>query len=37
VVDRWHVTGLATNADVGVAIPGDQFAELLIERISRLG
>ena len=37
VVDRWHVTGQATNADVGVAIPGDRFAELLIERISRLG
>ena len=37
VVDRWHVTGHAANAEVGVAIPGDRFAELVIERISRLG
>jgi len=37
VVDRWHVTGQAANADVGVAVSGDSFAELLIERISRLG
>ena len=36
VVDRWHVTGQAANADVGVAISGERFAELLIERISRL-
>lgn len=37
VVDRWHVTGKPTNAEVGVALYGDRFAELLIERISRLG
>ncbi len=37
VVDRWHVTGKAANADVGVALDGVRFAELLIERISRLG
>lgn len=37
VVDRWHVTGQAATADVGVAIPGDRFADLLIERISWLG
>jgi len=37
VVDRWHVTGNAANADVGLAVPGERFAELLIERISRLG
>jgi len=36
VVDRWHVTGLPANADVGVAISGERFAELVIERISRL-
>jgi pyrimidine-specific ribonucleoside hydrolase len=37
VVDRWHVTSLAANAAVGVAISGDRLAELVIDRISRLG
>lgn len=37
VVDRWNVTGQAANAAVGVAIPGDRFADLLIERVSYLG
>jgi pyrimidine-specific ribonucleoside hydrolase len=37
VVDRWHVTGKPTNAAVGLALSGDRFAEILIERISRLG
>jgi pyrimidine-specific ribonucleoside hydrolase len=37
VVDRWQVTGKPSNAEVGLALPGDRFAELLIERISHLG
>ena len=36
VVDRWHVTGETPNASVGLTLPGDRFAELLVERISRL-
>jgi pyrimidine-specific ribonucleoside hydrolase len=37
VVDRWHVTDEAANAAVGIELPGDRFAEILLERISRLG
>ena len=37
VVDRWHVTGEPANAAVGISLPGDRFAEILIERISQLG
>ena len=36
VVDRWHVTAETPNASVGVSLSGERFAELLIERISRL-
>lgn len=36
VVDRWRVTGEEPNARVGLAIDGDRFGELMIERISRL-
>lgn len=37
VVDRWHVTGNKPNVSVGVAIDGERFARLLIERITSLG
>jgi len=37
VVDRWHVTGQPANAEVGISLPGDRFADLLIERIALLG
>ena len=37
VVDRWHVTGRPANAEVGISLPGDYFADLLIERIAMLG
>lgn len=37
VVDRWHVTGKEPNAAIGVAIDGERFARLLIERITSLG
>ena len=37
VVDRWHVTGQPANAEVGISLPGDRFADLLIERIAMLG
>ena len=33
VVDRWHRTDRAPNADVGVEIDSDAFLELLLERI----
>lgn len=36
VVDRWRVTGEEPNARVGLAIDGNRFADLLIERIGRL-
>jgi inosine-uridine nucleoside N-ribohydrolase len=36
VVDRWQVTGDEPNAAVGVALDSERFANLLIERISRL-
>lgn len=36
VVDRWRVTGEEPNARVGLAIDGDRFADLLIDRISQL-
>jgi inosine-uridine nucleoside N-ribohydrolase len=37
VVDRWQVTGEPPNAEVGLSLPGDRFADLLIERIALLG
>ncbi len=36
VVDRWHVTDQPPNVRVGMAIDGDRFAELVVERISAL-
>ncbi len=36
VVDRWSVTGNASNARVGVEIDGDRFTRLLVERIGSL-
>jgi pyrimidine-specific ribonucleoside hydrolase len=36
VVDRWHVTGLPSNAQVGLDLDGAWFAASLIERISLL-
>jgi inosine-uridine nucleoside N-ribohydrolase len=36
VVDLWHRTDREPNAHVGVAIDGDAFLELLLERISSL-
>lgn len=36
VVDRWRVTGQEPNARVGLAIDGERFGDLVVERISRL-
>ena len=36
VVDRWRVTGREPNARVGLAIDGDKFGELMVERLSTL-
>lgn len=36
VVDRWRVTGNQPNARVGLAIDGDRFGELLVERLATL-
>ncbi len=36
VVDRWRVTGNEPNARVGLAIDGDRFGELVVERIGSL-
>jgi inosine-uridine nucleoside N-ribohydrolase len=36
VVDLWRRTDRAPNADVGVAVDGDAFFELLLERVGRL-
>ena len=36
VVDRWHRTDRAPNAQVGVEIDSDTFLELLLERIGTL-
>jgi inosine-uridine nucleoside N-ribohydrolase len=37
VVDLWRITGREPNAHVGVAVDGDAFLELLVERIAALG
>lgn len=36
VVDRWRVTGREPNTRVGLAVDGDRFGELVVERIGRL-
>lgn len=36
VVDRYRVTGYSPNAEVGVGIDSDRFAQLLVERLARL-
>lgn len=36
VVDRWRVTGNEPNVRVGLAIDGDRFGDLVVERISAL-
>lgn len=36
VVDRWRVTGNEPNARVGLAIDGERFGELLVDRLSSL-
>ncbi len=36
VVDRWRVTGNEANARVGLAIDGDRFGGLLVQRLSTL-
>ena len=37
VVDRWHRTDRAPNAQVGIEIDADAFLDLLLERIATLG
>jgi pyrimidine-specific ribonucleoside hydrolase len=37
VVDRWHVTDLPRNANVGIDVDAGRFLELLVERIASLG
>ena len=37
VVDRWHVTGEPSNADVGIDVDAERFLELLVDRIGALG
>jgi inosine-uridine nucleoside N-ribohydrolase len=37
IVDLWRRTGNEPNAHVGVAVDGDGFMELLIERLTTLG
>ncbi|MGI8747459.1 MAG: nucleoside hydrolase [Deinococcus sp.] len=36
VCDRWHVTGKAANASVGMEVDADSFFALLTERMGRL-
>ncbi len=36
LVDRYRVTGRAPNARVGIAVDGERFAQLVVERISAL-
>jgi purine nucleosidase/pyrimidine-specific ribonucleoside hydrolase len=37
VVDRWHRTGRAVNAHVGVDLDTERFFDLLVERLTALG
>ncbi|HEX2153180.1 MAG TPA: nucleoside hydrolase [Acidimicrobiia bacterium] len=36
LVDRWRVTGKEPNARVGLAIDGDRFGDLVVDRIGHL-
>lgn len=36
VVDRWRVTGEVPNTRVGLAIDGDRFGDLVVDRIGKL-